>query len=153
VVVLHAFQMLCPGCVQFGLPQAQRVHDILSGRDVIVVGLHCVFEHHAAMNPIALAAFVHEYRWSFPIGIDQAAAAGAVPLTMAALGLRGTPSLVLIDRAGKIRMYRFGHVDDLLLGAAIAELRAEVVTGAGALSELPVPMVVRTDFADGRCAR
>ena len=25
VVVLHAFQMLCPGCVQTGLPQAQRI--------------------------------------------------------------------------------------------------------------------------------
>lgn len=26
VVVLHAFQMLCPACVMHGLPQAQRVH-------------------------------------------------------------------------------------------------------------------------------
>ncbi|MEK7768779.1 MAG: TlpA family protein disulfide reductase, partial [Pseudomonadota bacterium] len=27
VVVLHAFQMLCPGCVQFGIPQAQRIYE------------------------------------------------------------------------------------------------------------------------------
>ena len=26
VVVLHAFQMLCPGCVSHGLPQALRIH-------------------------------------------------------------------------------------------------------------------------------
>jgi len=25
VVLLHAFQMLCPSCVAYGLPQAQRV--------------------------------------------------------------------------------------------------------------------------------
>ena len=27
VVVLHAFQMLCPGCVEHGIPQARRVHE------------------------------------------------------------------------------------------------------------------------------
>jgi hypothetical protein len=26
VVVLHTFQMLCPGCVAHGLPQALRIH-------------------------------------------------------------------------------------------------------------------------------
>jgi hypothetical protein len=26
VVVLHTFQMLCPGCVSHGLPQALRIH-------------------------------------------------------------------------------------------------------------------------------
>ena len=28
VVLLHAFQMLCPGCVSRGIPQAQRVADV-----------------------------------------------------------------------------------------------------------------------------
>ena len=26
VVLLHAFQMLCPGCVSHAVPQAERVH-------------------------------------------------------------------------------------------------------------------------------
>src|SRR3546814_10817139 len=26
VVVLHAFQMLCPGCVSHGIPQAKAIH-------------------------------------------------------------------------------------------------------------------------------
>ena len=62
VVVLHAFQMLCPGCVQHGLPQVQRIQAAFDERDVAVVGLHAVFEHHAAMTPVSLRAFLHEYR-------------------------------------------------------------------------------------------
>jgi hypothetical protein len=29
VVLLHAFQMLCPGCVAHGTPQAERAHRLL----------------------------------------------------------------------------------------------------------------------------
>ncbi|MDE2906046.1 MAG: TlpA family protein disulfide reductase, partial [Acidobacteriota bacterium] len=28
VVLIEAFQMLCPGCVSHGLPQAMRVHRV-----------------------------------------------------------------------------------------------------------------------------
>ena len=54
VVVLEAFQMLCPGCVAHGLPQAGRVHELFPPDAVAVVGLHTVFEHHAAMTPVSL---------------------------------------------------------------------------------------------------
>ena len=36
--------------------------------------------------------------------------------------LRGTPSLILIDRAGRIRLNAFGHIDDLTVGARLARL-------------------------------
>ena len=62
VVVIEAFQMLCPGCVSHALPQAQRVAAAFSTNDVAVIGLHTVFEHHEAMRPEALKAFLHEYR-------------------------------------------------------------------------------------------
>ena len=54
VVVIEAFQMLCPGCVSHGIPQAQRIHDTFPREEVVVLGLHTVFEHHAAMTPVAL---------------------------------------------------------------------------------------------------
>ena len=38
VVVLHAFQMLCPACVGHGLPQAQRIHAAFAPQDVAVIG-------------------------------------------------------------------------------------------------------------------
>ena len=113
VVVIEAFQMLCPGCVTTGLPQAQRVAATF-GPDVVVLGLHTVFEHHQAMTPVSLEAFLHEYRITFPVGVD--------PITMRRLGLRGTPTLLLVDRAGRIRAEAFGHADDLALGAQIARL-------------------------------
>lgn len=126
VIVLHAFQMLCPGCVQHGLPQAQRIHALFDSSEVAVVGLHTVFEHHEAMTEVALRAFVHEYRLTFPIGIDTPSPEGdPVPQTMRAYGLRGTPSLLLIDRAGRLRRHSFGAEEDMAVGAAIAALLAE----------------------------
>ena len=123
VVVLHAFQMLCPGCVAHGLPQAQRVHGLFPAAQLAVVGLHTVFEHHAVMgSPAALQAFIHEYRLSFPIGIDQPDGEEGVPLTMQALQLRGTPSLVVLDKQGRIRLHHFGVIDDLRLGALLGQL-------------------------------
>lgn len=124
VVVLHAFQMLCPACVRHGLPQAQRIHATFAPRDVAVIGLHTVFEHHAAMTPVSLRAFLHEYRIGFPVGVDAPGAdpREPIPLTMRAYDLQGTPSLVLIDRRGDLRHHAFGAEDDLALGAAIAAL-------------------------------
>lgn len=125
VVVLHTFQMLCPGCVSHGIPQAIRVHHLFPSKDVAVIGLHTVFEHHDVMGPDALRVFIHEYRVPFPVGIDQAGASGPIPLTMEAYGLRGTPSLVLFDRQGRVRLSHFGQVDDMQLGAVIGQLIAE----------------------------
>ncbi|MFE0489206.1 peroxiredoxin family protein [Streptomyces griseoaurantiacus] len=125
VVVLEAFQMLCPGCVAHALPQAKRVESAFAGADVQVVGLHSVFEHHAAMTPIALEAFLSEYGLTFPVGVDRHAEDGTTPLTFARYGMQGTPTTVLIDREGRLRMQRFGSVDDLMLGASIATLLAE----------------------------
>ena len=131
VVMLHAFQMLCPGCVAHGLPQAAKAHEMFARSDLVVIGLHTVFEHHAVTGPDALAAFVHEYRLRFPIGIDTPGT-GAIPLTMQAYELGGTPSVVLIDREGRVRLNQLGRVDDLALGALIGEL---IATG-GARSAL-----------------
>ncbi len=121
VVVIEAFQMLCPGCVSHGLPQAQRIHSTF-GSQVTVLGLHTVFEHHAAMTPVSLEAFLHEYRITFPVGVDAHDQPGGTPITMGRYQLRGTPSLVLVDRAGRIRSTTFGHGEDLVVGAELGRL-------------------------------
>ena len=122
VVVLEAFQMLCPGCVSQGLPQASRVYETFSRDDVAVIGLHAVFEHHQAQTPVAIEAFLHEYRIQFPVGVDTAGEGQGIPQTMAAYQMEGTPTLVLIDRQGHRRAQYFGHVPDLRLGAEIKAL-------------------------------
>ncbi len=121
VVVIEAFQMLCPGCVSHGLPQAKRIQQTF-GDKVTVLGLHCVFEHHEAMTPVSLEAFLYEYRITFPVGVDAHTPGVTLPVTMGRYELRGTPSLVLIDRAGRIRLNAFGQADDLAVGAILGRL-------------------------------
>jgi thiol-disulfide isomerase/thioredoxin len=130
VVVLHAFQMLCPGCVAQGIPQAIKIHQAFAGEDLVVLGLHTVFEHHEVMGPAALKVFMHEYKIPFPVGVDQALAGSDIPVTMQAYGLRGTPSLVVIDRAGRVRLNQLGHPDDLRLGALLGQLLLEPPTAS-----------------------
>ncbi|HXS16301.1 MAG TPA: redoxin domain-containing protein [Polyangiaceae bacterium] len=126
VVMLHAFQMLCPGCVARGIPQAQRVAQLFTGAPMVVVGLHTVFEHHKAMTVESLRAFLHEYRVHFPVGVDAPDAQGdAIPVTMRAYGMRGTPTTILIDARGRLRRQVFGAHDDLLLGAELQTLLGE----------------------------
>jgi hypothetical protein len=122
VVVVVAFQLLCPGCVEHALPQAKKIDARFTGADVQVIGLHTVFEHHSAMQIDTLRAFLHEYRIKFPVGIDAPAAKGPIPVTMARYAMQGTPTLLLIDRNGVLRQTHFGHTDDMTLGAEIMAL-------------------------------
>lgn len=124
VVVLHAFQMLCPGCVSDAIPLARRLHALARGSDLVVLGIHTVFEHHAAMTPVALEAFLHEYRVTFPVAVDAPSGSGPIPQTMAAYGMRGTPSTVVIGRDGRIVSHTFGSEDDLALGLQLGALLA-----------------------------
>ncbi|QTR04137.1 redoxin domain-containing protein, partial [Saccharothrix algeriensis] len=117
VVVLEAFQMLCPGCVAHGLPQAVRLTQTF-GDDLAVIGLHSVFEHHAAMTPTSLEAFLHEYRIRFPVAVDAHRGEDPTPVTFARYRMRGTPSLVLIDRDGNVRGPPLGAVADMTVAAA-----------------------------------
>ncbi len=128
VVVVLAFQMLCPGCVANALPLAARVHRLFA-QDVAMIGLHTVFEHHAAMSPVSLRAFLHEYRITFPVGIDRAGANVPIPDTMRAYSMRGTPTWLLFDADGQLRQQIFGEIDPLALGAEILTLIHSRATG------------------------
>ena len=124
VVAVLAFQMLCPGCVSHALPQMQKLRERFSEEDVAVLGLHTVFEHHDVMTPKALEAFLHEYKFSFPIGIDKPNGEN-IPETMLAYEMRGTPTLLIYDRQGRLRRHYFGRPDDMVLGAEIIAMVLE----------------------------
>lgn len=125
IVLLLAFQMHCPGCVIQAVPQAQRVRASFREDEVAVIGLHSVFENHAEAAPERLRDFVTEHQLSFPIAVDAARLDHPVPRTMRALQLPGTPTTVLFDRQGRLRLRRFGHLDDLRLGAMLGQLLSE----------------------------
>ena len=131
VVVLSAFQVLCPISVASGVPQAQRIFETFAPSDVTVIGIHATFEHLDAFNSAVLKAFIQEYRLKFPIALDQPNPGGPIPHTMDRYKMRGTPSLVLIDRHGMIRKHAFGPVDDLRIGAEIGALTQEAESAVG----------------------
>ncbi|MGW8389751.1 peroxiredoxin family protein [Pseudoduganella sp. HUAS MS19] len=124
VVAVHAFQMLCPGCVAHGIPQAVKMHQAFP--ELEVIGLHSVFEHHDVMTPRALEVFIHEYRLPFPVALDRPLPDSPVPATMQRYALRGTPSLLLFDREGRLRLNHFGNIDDMVLGGVIGRMLAEL---------------------------
>jgi hypothetical protein len=136
VVLAVAFQMLCPGCVAHALPQAVRAREAFAAADLAVIGLHTVFEHHEAQGRTeVLRAFLHENRIRYPVAIDQPGESG-VPLTFSAYHMQGTPTLLVIDSAGELRLQKFGHLDDMRLGAIVAGVVAEsrVIDAADAAS-------------------
>lgn len=131
VVFLHAFQLLCPGCIAQAIPQIQRIERVFSGARLQVLGLHTVFEHHEAMAPVTLRAFLHEYRITTPVAVDMPDPYLDIPISMQRYGFRGTPSSVLIGRDGTILHQSFGVEDDLAVGARIAAaLAAPIPSGA-----------------------
>ncbi|MDA0680969.1 MAG: redoxin domain-containing protein [Proteobacteria bacterium] len=152
VILLHAFQMLCPGCVSRAIPQAQRAVELFENEPLTVVGLHTVFEHHDAMQELSLRAFLHEYRVRYPVGIDKPGQHGEpIPRTMHAYRMRGTPTTILIDSQGYIRQSVFGAYDDLRLGADIGALLAEV-RGTGVRNEGPDDSTRGTERVAGQCS-
>jgi len=150
VIVVEVFQMLCPGCVSHSLPQAQRVCQTFSRDDVVVLGLHSVFEHHDAMTLVALKAFLHEYRLTFPVGVDMPGDNHPLPRTMATYGMNGTPTMLLIGRDGRLAIHHFGQLQDLDLGANIATLAAQ--TGFAGMDKAD-PDPAENKAGEGRCTQ
>lgn len=124
VVLVAAFQMLCPGSVKHALPQLARLAANFNTDEVAVLGLHMVFENHEAMAPDKLEAFINEHGWPFPIGIDAANGKNP-PKTMEAYQIQGTPTVLLFDRQGRLRRHYLGAVDDIRLGAEVMALAIE----------------------------
>jgi hypothetical protein len=124
VVVLVAFQMLCPGSLRHSLPQAGRIARAFSRDEVEVIGLHMVFENHKDMTPSLLEPFLKDEKIEFPIAVDAQDASG-LPKTMEAYGMQGTPTLLIYDRQGRLRRHYLGSVDDVRLGAEIMALCIE----------------------------
>lgn len=148
VVMLHAFQMLCPGCVLSGTPLAQRIHERHVGPDLAVIGLHTVFEHHDAMTPVSLAAYLHEFHITMPVAVDRNTTPRGMPATMQAYRMQGTPTHVLIDRSGTVRHHRFGSPDEVGLGMALARLLDEPAPNPPQEPSRPIPKSRPTRLSD-----
>ena len=130
VVLIYVFQMLCPACINHSIPQANKIHQMFAPENLQVLGLHSVSEHHDAMKEISLRAFMHEFRVKFPVGIDKESirTKGFIPQTMEKYSMQGTPSLLIYDKKGELKLQHFGHLEDMELGFILGTLIAKDVS-------------------------
>ena len=110
------------------------------------------FSGFSATTPVSFEVFLHEYRITFPVGVDSHDPEISLPITMSRYQLRGTPSLVVIDRAGRIRLNAFGQIDDLYVGGILARLIDEPRPESGAdcdpdIGSCPKPGIRRLAYA------
>lgn len=122
IKIIHAFQMLCPGCIYRGVPQTIELYNKFNSDKIAVVGLHSVFEDHEEMLTEALMVFIKELEIPFPIGIDKRLEGEWMPETMKMYHLQGTPSTIVIDQRGDIKINHFGVLDLNQLEAFIQNL-------------------------------
>lgn len=157
VVVISAFEVGCPDSLRYGIPQAARIREAFDSADVEVIGLHPAFAPSEPMGALTLAAFLLEYDVRIPVALDTSAGSAISNLgrtTLESFGITGTPSLVLIDRQGRLRAHVFGRPADMLVGSAIGTLVAERELRAVIAGRRPRPLTpMDTAFAEGYAVR
>jgi thiol-disulfide isomerase/thioredoxin len=127
VVLLHFFQLWCPGSNEFSIPLFQHWAEKFAGReDVLLVGLHSVFEGHDYQTPERLREFLATKGIDYAVGIDAYRAGNtSEPITLAHYEAAGTPQVVIIDRDGAVRFSHFGVFDPVPVEAFIERLFKE----------------------------
>jgi len=119
VVVLVVFQTNCQSSLEHALPQARRLAEGFDPRQVFVLGLNAQFEHKDAQTRETLEKFVAEQGLVFPVALDRVTASSELTATAAAYELKGTPSILIFDRQGRLRRAYQGEATDIRLSAEI----------------------------------
>ena len=100
ILVIDFFGTWCPPCIA-ELPEIVRVRASLQNRrdiEFVVVGTNA-----GGDTPERLRAFARRQHVTLPLAFDQGKKAPA------AFGLSGFPGIVVIDRAGRVRLTRQGY--------------------------------------------
>lgn len=134
VVLVEVFQVNCPGCFVYGIPEAIAMQE-RNGKSLVVVGLATAFEDFDKNNLENLKLLLSKgevigetrrvlgnlgmldgdklpYKINFPVAMDSIRS-GTVPETFEEYGLKGTPSAILIDKKGILRFTSFGQNERL----------------------------------------
>ena len=127
VVLLHFFQLWCPGCNHFSIPLFHRWEEKYGARDdVLIISIHSVFEGHSFQSANRLHGFVADKEIDHPVGIDDYAdSSDRTPITMRRYRTGGTPQVVIIDKKGEIRFSHLGGFDSARAERLIDQLLRE----------------------------
>lgn len=100
-VVLNFWATWCPPC-RAELPEMQAAHERLAG-EVAIIGVN------QAEVPAAVQAFATQLGLTFPIPLDEDAAASQL------YAVRSLPTTFFIDRGGVVRQVQVGPVTEATL--------------------------------------
>ena len=109
-VLLDFWATWCGPC-RFETPILVRLHQRFQARGLVVIGVN-VDEG----GPIAVPAFRRHFGIDYPLVYDEGMGASGH------YGIEGLPTLVLIDRAGQVRMRHPGMISESELAQAITDV-------------------------------
>jgi hypothetical protein len=141
VILVEVFQVNCPGCFIYALPEALSFYGRY--KNLKIIGLATAFEDFEINNLENLKKLIKtrevfgetqkvlqgigllsggklSYEIPFPVAMDSVT--GETPETFTAYRLSGTPSKILIDKKGILRKTIFGQ-DERLEGLVLNLLK------------------------------
>ena len=132
VVLVDVWGTWCPPC-RAEVPHLAALHKKLEPRGFGVMGLACE-RVDAKEAPAVVRKFLAEQSVPYPsASVDKAWPSKNIP------DFEGFPTLLLVDRAGKVRMKVVGYTEGDLLEAAVAKLLDEAPAPEGAKPPAPAP--------------
>lgn len=99
VVLVNVWATWCDPCVR-ELPELKRLHEQLEGKGFTVIGLNTDVRTKVS----AVRAMTMRHQLPYPVWVDFESR------SQVAFELRGYPTSILIDRAGKVRWRREGEI-------------------------------------------
>lgn len=125
VVLLLFFQINCPLSLAIGLPQFERLRRRYGELPVKFLGIHSTCSRTERCSVSDVQNFMASNRLSFPVCMDRPGTHWPVPKTMHNFAVQRTPTLVILDQAGRERSRYSGLVSDLSVGACTCRLIAD----------------------------
>lgn len=128
VVLLDFWGKWCPPCVA-ALPKLVKLHETFGPKGLVIVGVHSTMQNEGLEQWLK----EHQVKLPYPIAVDDASK------TIARYRVTAYPTMVLIDRSGKVRRAYVGFASsiDKDIAVLVAEAAPKPAEGQPAKQDAP----------------